>query len=301
MVIGAITNLILMLFHILLAYITFKELSNKNASHETHKRILLKWITSTVFFSSFWIFEFVFYLFPTSFVKLPLGLWLLMPQFYGEYTIYNMFAEVFDNLEFYIRYVRNAIASGLFGLTFKICASSFDVIKKFIPNDKLKDFQNRIRFLDKELNEEMRLRKTIMQQMNRTSKPPRIGELDDHLRDSTVIDERPRQRKNLKYFKPSTGQIFTPVGMFTRTQTAMTNDDDIVKYDSVKDDLSRTETDVRQRVKAGLSKTTQKNRLGGKGTSSYIDPGLAAKMGNTDFIFEDKDEYTNKTSTKKKN
>jgi hypothetical protein len=301
MVIGAITDLILMLFYILLAYITFKELSNKNASHDTHKRILLKWITSTVFFSSFWIFEFVFYLFPTSFVKLPLGLWLLMPQFYGEYTIYNMFAEVFDNLEFYIRYVRNAIASGLFGITFTICASSFDIIKKFIPNDKLKDFQNRIRFLDKELNEEMRLRKTIMQQMNRNSKPPKVGDLDVHMRDSTVIDEKPRQRKNLKYFKPSTGQIFTPVGMFTRTQSGISNDEDVTNYNTVRDDLSRTETGVQQRMKAGLSKTAQKDRLGGKGTSSYIEPGLAAKMGSTDFIFEDKDEYTNKTSTKKKN
>lgn len=303
MVVGPIVNLILMLLYMLLAYITFKELSNKNATHDTYQRILLKWITSSVFFSGFWVFESVFYFLPTSFVKLPIGVWLLMPQFYGEYTIYNMFSEVFDNLEYYFRNVRNSIASGVFGIAFSLCTGSFDVIKKFIPNDKLKDFQNRIRVLDKELNEELKLRKTILLQMGKGSKPPMSGKRDDLLRDSTVIDDKPRERKNLKYFKPSTGQIFTPVGMFTRMQSGVLDADDVLKTESFKDDLSRTDIGAKKaplRKADSASKTPQADRLGGKGTSSYIDPKLASKMGMSDFIFEDKDEYVSRTSVTKK-
>lgn len=120
MVLGPIVNLILSLFYLLLGYITFKELNNKRIEEGTLQRILLKWMTSAVFFSSFWVVESTLTFVPTSLIKLPMGLWILLPQFYGEFTIFNLFSDAFDLLENYFRSTRNAISSGLFGVSFSL-------------------------------------------------------------------------------------------------------------------------------------------------------------------------------------
>lgn len=307
MVLAAFVNLVLVALYLLLAYITFKELSNRQVEESTLQRILLKWMTAGVFFSSFWILESVLYFAPTSILKLPLGMWILMPQFYGEYAIFNLFSDVFEYLEFYFRYIRNSISSWMFGLTFSLC--TFSIIKKFLPTDRLKYFQNELRKLDKEMNDELRLRKLIRRQMSGGShsgyQTPG-GHFDrtrDH-RDTTIMNPDAARRPNKGgYYKPPSGQIYTPVGMFTRTPL-VTNTNESIMEDE--DDGSQGNTkQSRTSVKAGKhSRQTSKdanNRKSLKASghnSSYIAPGLFNKKqgssNKANMCFQEKRESSKK-------
>lgn len=305
MLLGPIVNLVLIVFYLLLGYITFKELSNKRCSPETHERILLKWMISAVFFSGFWVFESLFFFIPTSIFKLPLGLWILMPQFYGEYWIYNMFADIFEHLEYYFRSVRNFVASNIFGVTFTLSTHSFGIIKKFIPTDKLKEFQNNIRDLDKEINDELRLRKTILQQMSsKDYKSPTNRNSDETLRDSTVIHGGSRKNKPPTYFRPPTGQIYTPVGMFTKSSTSVletshTNlTDDQPNSGDLRGSISKTAKHSKKSSKDMSAKKAMNNL--GRG-SSYIDPKLSQRMNDSQLSYQDKDDYKKTKKSAKKN
>lgn len=289
-----------MVFYLLLGYITFKELSNKKASFETYQRILLKWMTSAVFFSSFWIFETIFYFIPTSFIKLPLGLWILLPQFFGEYTIYNMFYEGFDKLEYYFRDIRNVIASALFGITFSISTQSFAIIKKFVPTDKLKDFQNQIRGLDKELNDELRLRKQILQQMTGKDPMSKKNVNEDDLRDSTVVHHGKRKQKEQTYYRPPTGQIYTPVGLFTRTPSNLKASSSVLETSGTNiteenedEGIKKSRTSVKKNKFGKQNSNDDRDSLGNLGkASSYIDPKLLQnRRGMEDIEFVDREEY----------
>jgi len=300
MVISALVNFILMMFYALLAYITFKELSNKRASEETHQRILLKWITSAVFFSGFWIIEYMFYFLPTSFFKLPIGLWILMPQFYGEYTLYNMFSEFFEKLEYSFRNVRNTIASTIFGSTFLFSVQCFETIKKFIPNSRLQEFQNEVRTLYQEVNKEIKLRKDMSDSKSMRGMKSPHPKSSEELRDSTVNHVGERKKKPPMYFKPPTSQIYTPVGLFTThsqsvLETGSANlNEEVAEVDELRKSTTSVKKGKHSRKDSKKSRTSIKKSIQevGRG-SSYIDPNLAKKMNSTDFEFIEKEDYSN--------
>jgi hypothetical protein len=283
MVFGAIVNLILVIFYLLLAYITFKELSKRKSEESTHQRILLKWMTAAVFFSSFWVIEYVLYFIPTFIIKLPLGLWIMMPQFYGEYTIFNMISDLFEHLEYYFRFVRNSLSSGMFGATFSLCISSFSIIKKFIPTDRLKDFQNEIRKLDKEMNDELRLRKLIRMNMSGGT-PGGYNTPGGHFdqtrdrRDTTIMNPDQQRNRNPVYYKPPTGQIYTPVGMHTRAPLVTSTSESIKEVDELNfaNNVKKSRTSVKSsKHSRQSSKERSINKLANVGhSSSYIDPKL---------------------------
>uniref|UniRef100_A0A7S3JAQ8 Uncharacterized protein n=1 Tax=Euplotes harpa TaxID=151035 RepID=A0A7S3JAQ8_9SPIT len=283
MVLGPIVNLILMLSYLLLGYITFKELSNKKADPLTHHRILLKWMTSAVFFSSFWIVEAVFTFTPTSLIKLPMGLWILMPQFYGEYTIYNMFAEVFEKLEYYFRNIRNVTTASFFGSSFAVSSHLFSMTKQYISTDRLRDFQNKIRELNKELDDELKFRKFIT-----NSKQPSSNQF---LRDSTVLGMGSKPPTNPRLAKP-TGQIYTPVGMFTKQPVINKATGSVL--DTVGTNISEEsyeKKDKRHKAKINSREREDRQSLQNLGkASSYIDAKLTEKLKSSD-LYATKDEF----------
>lgn len=299
---STIVDLILILLYLNLGLMTFEELNKKEKTEDTQKRVLLKWMIATVFFSCFWIFEWTFSFLPTSFVKLPLGLWIMLPQFYGEYMLLNMLADVFDKLEYYPRKVRNSVASGIFGVPFAICTHSFSAMKKYIPTDKLKDFQNQIRTLDKEINDEVRIRKTIMQQMSGKDYKAGSGKnyAADMLRDSTIVNPMKRA-KPPTYFNPPGGHIYTPVGMFTKSSSSLLEVDENQEEDFAGYKHSRTVIKEAPNSRQGSERGSKRGLASVGKTSSYIDPQLSEKLNSpADIKYEDKDTYRrSRKSTKK--
>lgn len=281
MVIGPIVNLILTVFYLLLGYITFKELSNRHVEESTLQRILLKWMIAAVFFSSFWVIEYFFYFLPTSFAKLPLGLYILLPQFYGEYKIFNLFSDLFEFLEYYFRNIRNSVSSGIFNFTFGICMSSFTIIKKFIPTDKLKESQNELRKLDKEMNDELRLRKLIKQQMSGTGSGYQTpGGPNDRRerRDTTIINpDLAKAGTGMHYKPPSAGNIYTPVGLYTKPPLINNFTKSIAESDEFSSDKNQNEskTAVKSNRHSRKSSKEQFDLPKAKGSSSsYVDKSL---------------------------
>jgi hypothetical protein len=297
MVLAAITDLILIMFYLLLGYITFKELSNKRASEETFQRILLKWMTSAVFFSGFWVFEYIFYFAPTSLLKLPVGLWILMPQFYGEYTLYNMFAELFERLEYYFRNVRNSAASMMFGSTFSMSVYFFNIIKKFIPQKRLIEFQDEVRNLFQDITKELKLRKDITDHKLDSS----------DLRDSTVVHHGGQKNpKPPTYFKPPSGQIYTPVGLFTKFSSSVldTQTTNLANEVPEEDDVRRSSTSLKKskhgQKDSVVSRTAKKSLKETDRMSSYIDPRLTEKLNEVgDYVEKDEYRKSKKKSSKK--
>jgi len=72
-------------------------------------KTLLKWIISILFFKLFWLAEYVLILVPTSVVKIWLGLWIMLPNFSGEFFIYNLFSDKLEKFELQMRIFRNKL------------------------------------------------------------------------------------------------------------------------------------------------------------------------------------------------
>ena len=293
MVLGPIVNLILALFYLLLGYITFKNLNEKDVKTETLHRILLKWMTSAVFFSGFWIWETFMPFIPTSFVKLPLGLWILMPQFYGEYTIYNLFSDLFEKLEYYFKNIRNVSTATIFGISLTVSTYLFSLMKKFMTNEKIKDFQNKIRELDKEINDELKLRKMI--QINNQA--------------SSGLTPGGRPPINTKLMKLPTNQIYTPVGTFTRAPTQITKP--LLTQDTNISEENEFIEKHKQHSAVKSSKNSRKNSneeeskktLANAGkASSFIDPKLVDKLSKAESMdFVTKEDFRGSRKSSKKN
>lgn len=218
-----------------------------------------------------------------------------MPQFYGEYIIYSVFSDLFEKLEYYFRNIRNISTASVFGVSFTISAHLFSIMKKFISNDKLKDFQNKVRELDKEINEELKLRRLI--QINNQ---PNMG-----------INSGQRPPINSKLMKMPTNQIYTPVGTFTRAPTYLnkplltqeTLGSNITEENEALEGKGQTSTSKTAKKLKGSNEEESKKSLAGLGkASSFIDPRLAEKLSKTGSMeFVTKDEHRSSRKSTKKN
>ena len=90
--INTLITLFLDALYVQLSYITFKQLRDKQSKEDVQMRVLLKWITSTIFLNCFWTVEIMLFFFPTSLIKLGVGCWIMMPQYFGEYMIFGLLA-----------------------------------------------------------------------------------------------------------------------------------------------------------------------------------------------------------------
>jgi len=75
---------------------------------------LKKWIVITIFYQADWIFNILGYVLPAMpLVKLLLGLWILAPQFKGEFFIYHFLIEYLLQFEHYILNIRCQFSSNI--------------------------------------------------------------------------------------------------------------------------------------------------------------------------------------------
>jgi len=70
-------------------------------------KFLLKWITAILFFHLFWLAEYILFFFPTSLIKIWLGLWILLPNYSGEFFLYNLLSDKLEKFEYVMRVYRN--------------------------------------------------------------------------------------------------------------------------------------------------------------------------------------------------
>ena len=62
-------------------------------------RVLLKWIISTLFMTCFWVVEWALFFFPTSLIKIWVGSWIMLPEYFGEYSMFNMVSDRLESFE----------------------------------------------------------------------------------------------------------------------------------------------------------------------------------------------------------
>lgn len=165
MVLSQLTDLFLTFLYLNLGWITYKTLKIRQKSSSTMDRILLKWITSAILFSTFPLIQTVVYFIPLYPLKLLLGCWILLPQFHGEYTNYYAWSTVLEKLENVFGGTRTKICWTIFETTFSICVTSFKLSKKYVLTSELKMLQQQIRGMEGEVTKELGIRKKIRLQM----------------------------------------------------------------------------------------------------------------------------------------
>mgnify|MGYP003338738363 CR=1 FL=1 len=111
-----------------------------------------------MFFKMFWIIEKLIFLVPTAPIKLGLGLWIMLPNFYGEFFMYNLLSDKLDIVVNIIRKYRNKFFGKITFHLFSLAHKSFDLSKEYISNDFLKAFEEGINCLSNSVKEEMILR-----------------------------------------------------------------------------------------------------------------------------------------------
>jgi hypothetical protein len=115
-----------------------------------------------LFFKFFWIIEKFIFILPTAPIKIWLGLWIMLPNFYGEFFMYNLLSDKLDRFEKEIRRGRNRIFAKIMSSAFTLSNATFKVSKPYIHTDILKKFKERLETMLEEIDNELEMRKKIV-------------------------------------------------------------------------------------------------------------------------------------------
>jgi hypothetical protein len=126
------------------------------------KIIFTNRITAILFFKFFWIIEKFIFILPTAPIKIWLGLWIMLPNFYGEFFMYNLLSDKLDRFEKEIRRGRNRIFAKIMSSAFTLSNATFKVSKPYIHTDNLKKFKERLETMLEEIDNELEMRKKIV-------------------------------------------------------------------------------------------------------------------------------------------
>ena len=136
-------------------------------------------ITAILFFKFFWIVEKVIFILPTAPIKIWIGLWIMLPNFHGEFFMYNLLSDKLDRFEKEIRRGRNRIFAKIMSSAFTLAKATFKVSRPYIHTDNLKRFKESLETMLGEIESELEIRKKIV-----TSEEPAM----QTMRDSTVLN-----------------------------------------------------------------------------------------------------------------
>lgn len=114
-------------------------------------KTVLLWITkinyriaAVVFLKLFWIVERVFFFLPTAPIKIWLGLWIMLPNFHGEFFMYNLLSDKLDRFEREIRKIRNQIYGKLTSVFLTSGQYVFTKSRAYIHTELLRSFREQI-------------------------------------------------------------------------------------------------------------------------------------------------------------
>ncbi|CDW88212.1 UNKNOWN [Stylonychia lemnae] len=176
-----------------------KGVVNKEVREEVKKneeqlvRIVMKWITAFLFIKMFWIIEKFIVIIPPAPIKLWLGLWIMLPNFYGEFFMYNLLSDRLDKFEREMRKIRNKIVALIVEYAMRFTFVLLIKFKPYIHTLTLKRFKENTQTQEKEIDRELELRKKLSQSEN-----------DQIIRDSSVLNN-----ETIKAFKDPKQQNLT--------------------------------------------------------------------------------------------
>jgi hypothetical protein len=114
-----------------------------------------------LFLKTFWIIEKLIFIVPTAPVKLGLGLWIMLPNFYGEFFLYNLISDKLEKFEKEIRRYRNKFFGKTTFLFFNLSHKCFNLSKPYIHTDLLKTFKEDLNSMLNSIEEEFELRRKM--------------------------------------------------------------------------------------------------------------------------------------------
>lgn len=118
-------------------------------------------ITAILFFKFFWIIEKVIFILPTAPIKIWLGLWIMLPNFSGEFFMYNLLSDKLERFEKEIRRGRNKIFAKIMSVAFSLASATFKISRPYIHTDNLKRFKESLDKMLGEIENELEIRKKI--------------------------------------------------------------------------------------------------------------------------------------------
>ena len=118
-------------------------------------------ITAILFFKLFWIIEKFIFVIPTAPIKIWLGLWIMLPNFSGEFFIYNLLSDKLIRFEQEIRRTRNKFFAKVMQSAFDLANYTFKVSRPYIHTDNLKKFREALDKMHLEIDIELDIRKKI--------------------------------------------------------------------------------------------------------------------------------------------
>lgn len=118
-------------------------------------------ITAILFFKFFWIIEKVIFILPTAPIKIWLGLWIMLPNFSGEFFMYNLLSDKLERFEKEIRRGRNKIFAKIMSTAFTLASATFKISRPYIHTDNLKRFKESLDKMLGEIENELEIRKKI--------------------------------------------------------------------------------------------------------------------------------------------
>ena len=145
--------------------------------------------------------EYWLFFFPTSLIKIWIAIWVMMPQYYGEYAVFNIMSDRLEKFERSFRNVRNWFATKFVGFSLWIGQKSLKSIK-YVPSSKLQGYKELVTKMDHKVRKEIKLRENLKNSSFNS------GSLSN-LRDSTVFESNSFVgKKAIKPAKSTT--IYTP-------------------------------------------------------------------------------------------
>jgi hypothetical protein len=98
---------------------------------------------------------------PVAPVKLLIGLWIMLPNFYGEFFMYNLLSDKLDRFEKEIRRYRNKFFGKTTFFFFNMAHQGFNISKPYIHTELLKTFKEDLTSMLNSIEEEFELRRKM--------------------------------------------------------------------------------------------------------------------------------------------
>ena len=114
-----------------------------------------------MFIKTFWIIEKFLFILPTAPIKIWLGMWIMLPNFHGEFFMYNLLSDKLDKFEKEIRRYRNKFFGKTTFLFFDLAHKCFNMSKPYIHTDLMKKFKEDLNSMLNDIEEEFDLRRKM--------------------------------------------------------------------------------------------------------------------------------------------
>jgi hypothetical protein len=98
-------------------------------------------------------------LIPTSLVKIWIGLWILLPNFHGEFFFFNLISDKLEKFEYQMRVGRNWVVQRIVEYSVKVSRFFFSISKPYLKTEYVKTLKEFLALIYSDMSKELLLRK----------------------------------------------------------------------------------------------------------------------------------------------